>query len=231
METFSLEIERRSDLGRSAANRLRSMGKLPVVVYGRGEDSISGVVDYNKFVQLAHKAATSQVFTFKSADSALNNRIALVKEIQKEYVQNRVLHVDFQALKEDAAVRVHVPVVTVGEAPGVKIENGVMTLAFHDLLIEALPRAIPHVIEIDVSDLHLNQSIHAGEITLPEGVRYLGDPDEAVVSVVESRTSKLAEETAAPAEAVTEEAAAGAEAAADAAAGKEKAGKEKGGKE
>lgn len=193
VEDFSIEIQSRSEGGKVACKRMRKQGWLPVVVYHRGEESVAAKVDTNKFIQLAQKAAASQVFTFKSDDSKLAGRLGLVKEIQRDYLKGQVLHVDFQTLKEDEKVRVHVPIVLVGDAPGVKIEGGVLTVEMREMLVEALPRQIPHEIKVDISKLHINHSIHVSDLDLPGGVETFNEPGEAVVSVVESRTSKSME--------------------------------------
>lgn len=193
MEDFSIDIQVRTEMGKCACKRYRKQGLLPVVVYHKGEETISGLIEQRQFVHMAEKAPASQVFTFKSEDHKLSGRLGLVKEIQKDFLKNTVLHVDFHTIKEDETVQVHVPIILVGEAPGVKLEGGVLTVEMREMIIKALPHNIPHEIRVDVSNLKLNDSIHVSDLQLPEGTKLFSDPEEAVVSVVESRTSKSME--------------------------------------
>jgi large subunit ribosomal protein L25 len=193
VEEFCIDIQKRPELGKRACKRYRREGLLPVVVYHKGEKTVAALVERRQFVHIAEKVPASQVFTFKSEDSELSGRLGLVKEVQKDFLKNTVLHVDFHTIREGEAVQVRVPINLVGEAPGVKLEGGVLTVEMREVLIEALPSLIPHEIIVDVSDLKLNHSIHVSDLKLPQGVELFNEPDEAVVSVVESRTSKSME--------------------------------------
>jgi large subunit ribosomal protein L25 len=159
-------------------------------------------VPYKEFTILAKKARLSQVFTFKSSSSKLNGKAAIVKDIQQDYLKNRVLHVDFQTLKDDEEITVDVPLKLVGEAPGVKSENGILTLVTHEVSLTCLPKNIPSQLEVDISQLGLGESIHAGDLKLPAGVVLVDDVHETIVSVVAPRSAEEESKTgaAAPAE-------------------------------
>lgn len=209
----TIEIEARTAKGTRANNRLRSQGQIPSIVYHRGEKSLDGSINYNQFLKVAGHATSSQVFSLKSSDKHLDGRSCLVKEVQRDYVKNRVLHVDLQSLKDDEVISVRIPIHIKGEAFGVKNEGGILTVAVHDLGVRCLPRQIPKEVLIDVTDLHINKSIHASDITLPSGVQLDDDPHETIVSVV---TIRIVEET--PATPTAEDAAAAAAAGAEGAA-------------
>lgn len=221
MTDFTLDAEKRQNLGANAAKRLRTQGFVPSIMYARGETAIPFTVAYKDFVKAAQSARISQVFTFKSKDSEINGRSAIVKEIQKEGLSGKVLHVDFQALHENEEIVVRIPLNIVGEAVGVKLDGGILTVSSHELSVSCLPKAIPQSIDVNVSELRIGQSIHAENITLPQGVRLSGNPLETIVSVVAVR--QIVEETPAAvpgaegAVAGAEGAAAGAEGAAAAA--------------
>lgn len=226
MENFAIEVQERNATGRSAAHRARREGGLPGVAYHRGEEPIAVQVPYKEFVMLASRARKTQVFTFKSSSSKLGGKMAIVKEIQRDYVNNRLLHVDFQTLKEDEELSVDVPVRLVGESPGVKNQNGVLMFVTHEVTVRCLPKNIPGNLDVDISGLNLGESIHAGDLALPGNVALEDDEAETIVSVVSSRAA----EEAAPADAAAGAAAAatpakGAPAAAKAPAAKAPAGK------
>lgn len=192
MENFTIEVQEREVLGKIAANRARREGVLPGVAYHRGEEPVSIQVPYKEFMMLASRARKTQVFTFKSESSKLGGKIAIVKEIQRDYIKNRLLHVDFQTLKEDEELSVDVPVRLVGESPGVKNQGGLLTFVTHEVTVMCLPKDIPGSVEVDISGLNLGESVHAGDLGWPQGVSLKDDEEETIVSVVASRTSEEA---------------------------------------
>lgn len=222
MEGFTIEVKARAQGGSSTCRRIRRDGLLPsVVYYSRGEKAYPVCVSTREFSKMARQARTSQVFTIKSDVSEIDGKHAIVKEIQVDNLSGDVLHVDFQALRENETVSVKVALKFVGEARGVKLDGGILTIINHEIKVNCLPKLIPSEIVVDVSDLALNHSIKVKDIKAPEGVKIEGNPEEAVVSVVLVHVT--AEETAPAAGAAGEGAATAEGAAAPAAAGDKKA--------
>jgi large subunit ribosomal protein L25 len=203
VENFTIEISERPALGKGSANRCRREGFIPAVAYHKADKPLSVQVPFKEFTALASKARRSQVFTFKSSSPLLNGKAAIVKEIQQDYLKGRVTHVDFQTLKDDEEITVDVPVKLVGEAPGVKVQQGILTFVTHEVTVRCLPKNIPSAINVDISSLGLGQSIHAEQLILGAGVTLSDDPTETIVSVVIPRAveeeTKTAAEAAAPA--------------------------------
>ncbi len=205
MENFTIEVAERTELGKGGCNRCRRAGFIPGVAYHKADEAVAVQVPYKEFTMLAKKARMSQVFTFKSKDKALNGKAAIVKDVQQDYVKGKVLHVDFQTLKDDEEITVYIPVTLVGEAPGVKVQNGILTLVTHEVAVSCLPKNIPNQIQVDISKLGLGQSIHASDLKLGEGVLLSDDAHETIVSVVAARAAEeegkaaSAEAAAAPA--------------------------------
>lgn len=183
----TIEIEPREGKGSSNSRRLRSQGLIPSIVYHRGEESVDGSLSYKEFVRVASQSTSSQVFMLKSSDKRLDGRTCLVKDIQKDFLKNKVLHVDLQSLKDDEEITVRIPVHVKGDATGVKNEGGILSVAIHDLGVACLPRQIPKQITIDVTELALGKSIHAADVELPAGVKLIDDPEETIVSVIAVR--------------------------------------------
>ena len=196
---FVILVEPRDGVGSRRARHTRRDGKIPSVVYARGEAAINVAIAEKEFLKAASAARTSQVFQLKSSDKNLDGRSALVKEIQKDYVANRVLHVDIQTVRDDEEIAVRVPTRVVGEAPGVKLDGGVLTVVSHEITVRCLPKKIPSEVLVDVSELRLGDSIHAKALKLPEGVKLAGNPGETLVSVVAVRNIIEEEEAAAAA--------------------------------
>ncbi len=202
MENFTIEVSERPALGKGSANRCRREGFIPAIAYHKAEKPLAVQVPLKEFTALASKARRSQVFTFKSSSSSLNGKAAIVKEIQQDYLKGRVIHVDFQTLKDDEEITVDVPVKLVGESPGVKNQGGILAVVTHEVTVTCLPKHIPSAVTVDVSSLALGQSIHAEQLVLGEGVTLADDPTETIVSVVASRAeeeAKSAGDTAAAA--------------------------------
>jgi large subunit ribosomal protein L25 len=209
VEGFQLEISKRGDTAPSVTKRLRKDGKIPAVVYHRGEDSLPGYVGYKEFVRLAEQAKTSQVFTFKSDEPKFNGQSALVRDIQKDNLSGKVLHIDFQSLKDDEQIRVTVPLRYIGDAYGVKTEGGMLAIHTHELTVSCFPKDIPLVIEVDITSLKINAHIHASDLTLASGVNLIsGREEEPLISVVAMKEEEAAKTpdaaaAAAPAAAAT----------------------------
>lgn len=191
MEEFVLDVQERQQCGKSSANAARRQGMIPIVVYARGEDAVSGTVEYHQFERLARKARTSQVFTFRSGDATLDGTRAIVKDIQKKYLKDQVIHVDFQGLREGVPVKVMVPLEYTGVALGVKLEGGILNVMAREVEVECEPSAIPNVFKVDVTRLRVGQGLQVSELPMPEGVALVGNKDETIVIVVESRATRL----------------------------------------
>lgn len=214
MEGFVVEVTARQEIGSGAARRMRKAGFLPSVVYHAGETSTSVLISAREFIRMGSMARKSQVFTLKSNLEKLNGRSAIVKEVQMDYLKKVPTHVDFLALKDDEEVEIIIALKFVGEAPGVKLDGGILTILTHEVTVLCLPKFIPNEFTIDISSLKVGNSIHARDIKVPEGVKLMDSPDETIVSVVAPQAVQEAAPVAGAAGAV-----AGAEGAAAAAPG------------
>jgi large subunit ribosomal protein L25 len=196
MKSVPLNAFPRSLGRRSGARKLRASGRIPAVIYGRQQDKPQSLeVSAKEMKELVHHSASENLLVDLSVkDDAKPKRLALVQEVQHHPLNGDVLHVDFHEVSENEKVTIMVPVETVGEAAGVKTGGGVLEHVLFKLKVRALPKDLPEQINIDVSSLELNRSIHIGEVKAPEGVEILGDKNIPVVSVKVPRTE--AEETA-----------------------------------
>ena len=189
VETVQLDIKLRDKSGSTASRQYRRNGMLPGVIYSGGKEAKSILVSYKDFFQAAKKSKTSQVFRFKSEDSELDGTSAVVRDLQREYTKEALLHVDFQLLEEGSAVKVRIPLEITGVARGVKDEGGVLQIAAREVIVHCLSKNIPSILEVDITTLSIGQRIKTGDIELPEGVVLTGNPEETVVNIVATRTS------------------------------------------
>lgn len=192
-----LKAEKRIKLGKEA-KQLREAGLIPAELYGRGEENIHIKVAEKDFYRALEEAGESTVITVTVEKDQYP---ALIHDMQRDLLGEKVTHVDFYRVKMDEEVTTYVPIKFVGEAPAVKELGGVLVKSLEEVEIEALPMNLPHELEVDLSLLkELHQSIHIKDITLPEGVKALVEADTVIATITEQQVE---EET--PEEATTEE--------------------------
>src|SRR5437660_11340223 len=178
------------------AKRLRAQGRVPAVIYGRQAKPQNLEVDRKDLENLIHHSITENLLVDLVVDKDPRpKRLALVQEVQHHALSGEVLHVDLHEVSETEKVSIMVPVETVGEATGVKNSGGVLEHVLFKIKVRALPKDLPEVIRVDVSNLEIGQSIHLGDIKAPAGVEILGDKGISVISVAAPITE--AQETAA----------------------------------
>jgi large subunit ribosomal protein L25 len=178
---FKIKANKREIFGKNAARRLRREGMIPAVIYGARDVTVS--LDLKKqeiFNILRAETGENTIFQI-SFDSEMKD--AMIKEIQRDPVTDEILHADFIQIIMDKTVRISVPVLPVGEAVGVKTEGGFVDLMTREVDLECLPKDIPENIEVDISDLHLHQSLKVEDIAPIEGVEILSAPDAILVLV------------------------------------------------
>lgn len=175
----SLEVQPRESYGSRASRRLRRSGFVPGVVYG-GDECVSFQVNAR---DLRHVLVGAGALIDLELDG--DARPVIVKDAQLHPVRGEVTHIDFLQVRLDEKIHTQVAVHLEGveEAPGVK-EGGVMEQATHQLNIEALPTEIPEHIVADVSGMEIAGTMHLSELTPPEGVTFLDDPEETIIATV-----------------------------------------------
>jgi len=170
MANFIVEAEVRTGSGTAASRRARRNGQVPVVVYGGGEDEQYLLVDHNKIThQLEVEAFHSALVQLKVGDDLQR---AVLRDVQMHPFKSQVMHLDFQRVSRKDKITMTVPFHFVGEdvAPGVKVDSGIMSHNMVSVDVSCLGIDLPEYIEVDCSELGKGESIHLGQITLPEGV-------------------------------------------------------------
>jgi len=191
MKSVPLKAYPRTQVRRGEVKKLRGLGRVPAIIYGRQAKPQNLEVSAKEFGDLIHHSVSENLLVDLSIENdARAKRLALVQEIQHYPLDGKVLHVDFHEVAENEKVTVQVPVETVGEAAGVKNSGGVLEHILFKLKVRSLPKDLPEQIIVDVSPLELGKAIHIGEIKLPEGVEILGDKNIPVVSMAMPRTEE-----------------------------------------
>jgi len=193
MPTQVLTIKRREGTGKQLAKRLRRSGAVPAVLYG-GAKPEPVTVDPRAVLRIiqGHEGSTQLLsLTFEGESGS---RMAIIRDIQFDPVSEDLLHVDLQEVRADRAITVRVAVHPVGEAAGVRDQKGILNIVLHELEVSCLPTMIPQRIDADVSALMIGNVLTVADLSVPEGVRILNPPDQAVVTVA----PPMAEEVVAP---------------------------------
>ena len=181
---FDLAVTVRDKSGKGAARLLRRNGKVPGVLYGQGECLLL-TIEPESLAKILKSQAGSTALISLTVDGAKSKpkRTALLRDFQVDPVEGHVLHADLFEISMEKPIRVKVPVRVVGSTPAGVKEGGILHYNARELYVECLPAALPDYIEVDASPLAIGQGIHLKEIAKKEGVRYLDDPDQMIVSV------------------------------------------------
>lgn len=189
---ITVECQKRAEGSKPRA--LRREGLVPASLYGhKGTESITLTVKAKTLEQLLKKAGVNSTVVDLSIPDLSWRGKTLLREVQIHPVKRWAYHVSFFALAAQESVEVEVPVHFVGEAPGVKVEGGVLDIVLTELEVKCAPNSIPDAIEVDISNLHLKDILYVNQLVLPPGVAVLGEPGRAVASVVQSKVSAEAE--------------------------------------
>ena len=185
MEKIILKAEVRTESGKRAAKDLRVKGLIPANVYKGGKGATSLQVASDELMDILRtKAGENVIITLKISGAKVSgDKTVVIKEIQRDPVRGRIMHVDFNEISLTEALKVNVPLVSRGEPVGVKVDGGVLEHVIRELQVECLPTAIPEKLEVDVANLKINDTIHVKDIIPPEGVKILNDA-ELIVMIV-----------------------------------------------
>jgi large subunit ribosomal protein L25 len=206
MADSTLTAELRSDKGSRPAGRLRREGRLPGVVYGLGEESVSVTVNAHQLgTILSSKSGANTLITLQIDG---RDQLALARQIQRDAVKGSLVHVDFVRVRADQTIQAEVRLDLQGEPEGVS-NGGMLEQLMHTLTVEGKPGQLPNEIAHDVSALELGDQLHVGDIKVPAGIIVVNDAEELIATI--SMPRGLEAEEAAEGEEVEGEAAEGAE--------------------
>ena len=215
--SFTFGADSRGAQGKGASRRLRRSGKVPAILYGGHKEAQPLVLDQqNLLTMIGDERFYSSIVQLKIDGTAQE---AIIKDVQMHPAKNVVVHVDLQRVIENEAIRLHLPIHFKGESisPGVKTEGGIVSHMRTDIEVSCLPKDLPEFLELDLSQMNLNDTKFLADIPLPPGVTIpeLAHRNTAVVSIHAPRAAEpepVAETAAAatPAEGAAAAAAAGA---------------------
>jgi large subunit ribosomal protein L25 len=188
MSDVIFQAKNRTDGGKGPAGRLRRAGRLPGVIYGR-EGAAAIDLDMREFIAGVKGISES---TIVQVEIDGKSHDAFVKAVQRTMHDGKLLHVDFYEIERGKLLRAKVRVHVNGNPIGVR-EGGVLEVPIHDVEVECLPKDLPRRIDVDISTLGVNQSVHVRDIALGEGVKLISAEDQVVALVKFAKTDKTAE--------------------------------------
>jgi large subunit ribosomal protein L25 len=190
--SFELVAEFRETQGKGASRRLRHDGKVPAILYGGHIAARTLMLNHQKLlIMLDNERFYSTILSLKVGDQT---QAAILKDVQRHPFRNAIVHVDFQRVEENEKIRISIPLHFTGAAvsPGVKTQGGIVSHMRTEAEVSCLPKDLPEFIEVDISGLSLNESIHLSQLKVPEGVVLveLAKEDAAVVAIHSPRAEE-----------------------------------------
>lgn len=189
-----VEVEARTETGKNANRRLRATNRIPCNVYGLRADPFSASVAPKRIEELLREAGRNAMVTL-ALPGAKDTRAVMIRELQRDPVSERLLHVDFVRLDLSKPVRLDVPVHVQGTATGVKNEGGILDFVQRTISVSCLPADIPEGFDIDVSELHVGQHLSVSDIEFSDKFEVHDLPDTILVTVAAPKAEEEPEPT------------------------------------
>ncbi|NQU28989.1 MAG: 50S ribosomal protein L25 [Candidatus Marinimicrobia bacterium] len=174
---YTLDLIERDSFGTSSTNKLRRQGLIPVNFYTHGGGNHNFAIEEKKMSEALK--SDQHIFVIKIDKKEQHVQI---KELQYHPVYDTIMHVDLMGFKMTEKISIAVPLVIVGEAPGVK-EGGLLIQNINQIDISCLPTDVPDSIEVDISDLDINEHISVGDLEVAEGIEVLSNAEIPIVAV------------------------------------------------
>jgi len=173
---------REGKFNKNAARRVRVAGRIPAVVYGAGKESVAVSVDPKVITKILHSdSGHNTIFDLDVTGATIAK--AMIVDWQREPVKGALLHIDLKRIAMDKAMRVSVPIQLIGVPVGVKAQGGILEHVLREVEIECLPSDIPGHLDVDVSNLEMNQAIHVSDLPHSGSIKFLDDEGLTVAHV------------------------------------------------
>lgn len=194
LSAHTLKAQRRERLGSRYARRDRAKGGLPAVLYGHGQQPVAISLEAREALRYFHQG--EKVFTIELSGESKGQTVIL-KDLQFDYLGTNVVHVDLARVDLDEKIVANVHLNLVGEAEGMKKAGAILTHPITQVSIHCTVRTLPDHLDVDVSNLDMNQQIKASEVKLPQGITLASDPDAIVAAISEVKEEVVVAEAAA----------------------------------
>jgi large subunit ribosomal protein L25 len=193
-ERVKLVVQNRAVLGSAEARRLRRRGIIPGVLYGRSAPVAISISERDLRAALTTSGGLNAVLDVVVDSGGAHPSV--LKEYQQDKIRGVITHVDLQEVRLDQLIHATVPLALVGEPAGAK-EGGVLSHVTTEVNVEALPMEVPEHLDVDISEMHIGDTLRLDAVRTPEGVRVLDDPETVLATVTQpTRVEEPEEEPA-----------------------------------
>ena len=182
-DDITVKIEKRENRGSNDSRRLRKAGRIPVSVYGGGDDTVAGIAEISDLAAIL-RSDSGQNTIFQVEMEGFDTSDVIFHDRQIDPVLGRLMHADLRRIAKGEKIEVTVQIVLIGEPESLQEEGAVLNQQMRELTILCKPRSIPESIEVDVSELEMNESIHVSELKIDKEIEVHEDPEAVVASVV-----------------------------------------------
>jgi len=182
---ITVTAELRATRGKNEARRLRQGGRIPAVLYGAYQPPFAVSVDPQQMERILHSTSGhNTIFNVR-----LDGETAPVMIVDAQYhpLRDQLLHVDLKRIDLNERLRVSIPVLTQGDAKGVKQQGGLLELVTREVEVECLPDEIPEHFTVNVIELMIGQNIRAGDVALTGSMKLLSSPESVIAHVIALR--------------------------------------------
>ncbi len=200
MELDTLTVSGRTETGKGPNRRLRATGMVPAVIYGTGQEPVMVSLNFRELEKALKKPnAETNLFNLEGEGKKVT---AVIRELQRDPLTRRFLHVDLLRVAMDQEAEFEVPIHPVGTPIGVR-EGGMMETHLRSIVVRCLPTVLPEDLKVDISGIAVNTTFHVSDLQLPEGLTMVTEPEETLFAVHAMRVATAeegAEGEAAPAQ-------------------------------
>jgi large subunit ribosomal protein L25 len=194
MEKIALKAQARREVGKNFCSRLRASGSIPAVLYGTGGDPVMLTLNTHDFQKSTAKLSGEMVmFSVSAQDLGIENQLTVIRELQRDPVTERIVHIDLMRVDLAKPIEVVVSVHSTGSPIGVR-DGGVLEQITRNVHMRCLPDLVPPHITADVSGLGVNQAIHVSDLGLSDKIEVLSPATDVVFHVIVPRKVEEAEE-------------------------------------
>jgi len=176
-------VAERETRGSANTRRLRKEGLIPGVLYGRGKTPHAFCVPDRELRRVLTGSSGLHAILDVVLEGQTTTHASILKEYQLDAITGRITHIDLQEVRLDQPIHAQVVIELVGESAGTK-EGGVLSQVSREINVEALPMEIPERIEVDISEMHIGDTLRLSDVATQEGVTFLDDPEETVLATV-----------------------------------------------
>lgn len=181
-EKIVVKAEKRENSGKGYARRLRAEGKVPVTIYGGGGEAVSVSANLSDLAAiLRSETGHNTIFSLDVAGVGASD--VMFQDRQIDPLKGRLIHADLRRLTKGEKIEVTLPIHLVGEAVGVKVGGGVLEQPIREIKVLCDPASMPESIDIDVTELDVNQSLHISDLKVGKGIEIHEDADTVIASV------------------------------------------------